>query len=95
MTTQSKTYYSIIPFCTLQVMRGPGYCEAVQIRGGKITTDDPATQEHLNAICNKPGSGITDKGPDAIHAEVEAFADARAAAETAQKKMIAAGLSTA
>ena len=94
MTTEKKTYYSIIPFCTLQVMRGPGYCEAIQVRGGTITTDDPEVIKHLDAICNKPGSGFTDKGPDAIHAEVEAFADARASAVIAQKKMIAAGLST-
>lgn len=91
-----KTFYSTIPFCNLQIMRGPGYCEAVSIVGGRIDTDDPAVIEYLEGVCDKPGSIITSRGREQVAADVlAAQADARAAAETAHAKMVAAGLPTA
>lgn len=91
-----KLYYSNVPITTVHVMKGPSYCEAVQFVGGVLETDDAAVIAHLDKIADKPSSGITsEKVSNVDPAVAAAAADAKAAAEKAHAKMVAAGLSTA
>lgn len=91
-----KTYYSNIPVCNIQVMRHAGYCETLQFIGGRLDTDDVQVQEHLDAICDKPGFIITSRTPEMVAHELNtAELDARKAAEVAQSKMVKAGEKTA
>ena len=93
---QLKLYFSNPPFCNIHVMRSPGYCEQLQFIAGRLETDDPVVQAQLDAVCDKPGTGITSIPAGGTSAEVEQMkADIRVAAEAAHRKMLAAGLSTA
>ena len=91
-----RIFYSNIPITNIQVMRGPGYCDTLSFVGHQLETDDPEVIKHLETIADRPGSGITTKSREDIDKEVNiATAEARAAAEEAHRKMLAAGLSTA
>jgi hypothetical protein len=91
-----KTYYSNVPFVTIQVMRGPGVCEAFQFRGGVLTTDDADVLKQLDQAVDKYGSGITSIPVGGISLEEKLVADdVRKAAEIAHAKMVAAGEKTA
>jgi hypothetical protein len=93
---EPKIYYSSVPFCNLQIMRGPGYCESVAVVAGRIETDDAQVLEALKAIADKPGSGIYSRTAPEVTAEQAAMeTDVFNAAAIAQGKMIAAGLPTA
>lgn len=92
MTTESKTYYSVVPFCNLYITRAPSIVEAVSIVAGMIETSDPEVIAHLDAICDKPGTGITSRK---VGADMTAANDARKAGEIAQTKAVNAGLTTA
>jgi hypothetical protein len=91
-----KTYYSNVPFVTIQVMRGPGVCEAFQFRGGVLVTADADVIKQLDQAVDKYGSGITSEPAGGMTADDKAaLDDARHAAEIAQSKMVKAGEKTA
>lgn len=91
-----KVYYSVVPFCNIQVMRGPGYCESVSFIAGMLDTVDPQVIAQLEQVVDKPGSGITSHSQENVSAEVQAMReDVRRAGDLAQTKAVAAGLSTA
>ena len=91
-----KVYYSVVPFCNIQVMRGPGYCESVSFIAGMLDTVDPQVIAQLEQVVDKPGSGITSHSQENVSAEVQAMReDVRKAGDLAQTKAVAAGLSTA
>lgn len=93
---QLKLYFNSVPFCNIHVMRSPGYCEQLQFIGGRLETEDPQVQTHLDAVCDKQGSTITSVPAGGTPEDVVRMkADIRAAAEVAHGKMLAAGLSTA
>lgn len=91
----SITFFSSVPFCTVHIMRGPGYCEGVQFIAGRFETDDPVAVAALLAIADKQGSTISLANPENTTAEVQAMRlDVNSAAVFAHNKMRAAGLST-
>lgn len=91
-----KLYFSNPPFCNIHVMRSPGFCEELQFVAGRLETEDFAVQAHLDAICDRPGSGITSIPAGGTSADVQKMrADIKEASEVAHAKMLAAGLSTA
>lgn len=93
---EPKTYYSSIPITTFHVMRSPGYCEQIQLVGGRLTTTDEAVQKHLDEIVDKPGSTIYSYSPSSESPDVlETRAAVRADAERAHARMVASGLATA
>ena len=96
MQLPAKTYYSVTPFCNVHVMRGPGYCETVCFVAGSLETTDPQVQAHLDAVCDRPGTGITSRqAAGTTHEELQMHEDLRAQAAEVHRKMVAAGLSTA
>lgn len=92
----TKAYYNVVPFCNIYVMRSQGYCEAISFVAGRLETTDPMVQAQLDAICDRPGSGITSrKVAGTTVEEREMHDDLRAQAAEVHRKMVAAGLSTA
>ena len=91
-----KLYFNSIPFCSVQIMRSPGHCEAVNFVAGQLETDDPVVQAALDLICNRPGGTVTSDNSDPLAAENAAMrADLANLAAIAHKKVVDAGLSTA
>lgn len=90
-----KTYFSVVPVCNIHVMRSPGHCEALQFVAGRLETSDAVVQDHLDAICDRPGSGITSEKLAALPEEATMRKDMLALAAIAHGKMVAAGEKTA
>lgn len=88
-----RTYHSNVPYVKIQVMKGPGICEAYQFRDRKLTTDDPHVIAFLEAAIATGTSQFSRAPlPKTLSAEeIEMRADVRQAAIVARDKMIKAG----
>ena len=93
--TEPRTYHSSIPFIRVPVMRAPGHCEFVQFLAGTMETSDPAVIAVMEAAIVSGGSGFSHAPVTGVGADVKLMqADIKKLAETAQTKMVNAGLST-
>ena len=92
----TKTYYTNIPNSGIMVQVGPAQCERVEFKGDTLHTTDPAVIAYLDAIVDKPGSGIYSRSHRHVSQEVQQMRDElNSMARQHHAKMLAAGEKTA
>ena len=90
------TFHSSSPHIRFPIMRQPGHCEFLVFVGGKFTTKNPVEVKLIDAAIEAGGSGFSRAPIETISDEEKQMrADVFNDAAIAQKKMVAAGQSTA
>jgi hypothetical protein len=86
-----KIYHSRTPHLRIVVADAPGVARSVVFAGDTLLTSDPAVIEHLDGICDKPGSPVYSKQPVEDSAGEAAKSEALRSAQRAFDKVVAAG----
>lgn len=94
MPRVQKLYFSAVPYTKLLVADGPASVKEIQFVEGRMETDDPVVQKHIDAIIASGSTAISTTPPVETEDVLAMRADLEAMAEKHQSKMVAAGLST-
>lgn len=91
--TQSteRIFYSHVPNLRIVICTAPSVPETFVFAGNALVTSDPLVIEHMEGIANKSGSVVYTKEHEGDAVKNTAADAARAAAEKAFDKVVAAG----